>query len=109
MKKYSQQDNEPPIKILVIDDDTAILKVMEEYLSSKGFTPLLADDGQAAIAASVILLAHSMNLKVVAEGVETKEQLEVLRQQGCDIVQGFLFSKPLAAEEFLPFFEPLLK
>ena len=49
-----------------------------------------------------------MELKVVAEGVETSEQLELLRGQGCDYVQGFLFSKPLAAEEFVPFFEPLL-
>jgi diguanylate cyclase (GGDEF)-like protein len=67
-----------------------------------------SDSTDAAIAASVILLAHSMELKVVAEGVETSEQLELLRGQGCDYVQGFLFSKPLAAEEFVPFFEPLL-
>jgi diguanylate cyclase (GGDEF)-like protein len=70
---------------------------------------ITSDSTDAAIATSIILLAHSMNLKVVAEGVETKEQLKMLRQQGCDIVQGFLFSKPLAAEEFVPFFEPLLK
>jgi len=70
---------------------------------------ITSDSTDAAIAASVILLAHSMNLKVVAEGVETEEQLEVLRQQGCDCVQGFLFSRPLAAEEFVPFFDPLLK
>ncbi|MFC1837544.1 EAL domain-containing protein [Thermodesulfobacteriota bacterium] len=70
---------------------------------------ITSDSTDAAIAASVILLAHSMNLKVVAEGVETREQLEVLRQQGCDHVQGFLFSKPIAADEFVPFFEPLLK
>jgi diguanylate cyclase (GGDEF)-like protein len=70
---------------------------------------ITSDSTDAAIAASVILLAHSMDLKVVAEGVETEEQLEVLREQGCDYVQGFLFSKPLAAEEFVPFFEPLLK
>ncbi len=70
---------------------------------------ITSDSTDAAIAASVILLAHSMNLKVVAEGVETKEQLDVLRQQGCDYVQGFLFSKPLSAEEFVPFFDPLLK
>jgi diguanylate cyclase (GGDEF)-like protein len=70
---------------------------------------ITSDSTDAAIAASVILLAHSMNLKVVAEGVETEEQLEVLRQQGCDYVQGFLFSRPLAAEEFVPFFDPLLK
>jgi len=70
---------------------------------------ITTDSIDAAIATSVILLAHSMNLKVVAEGVETEEQLEVLRQQGCDYVQGFLFSRPLAAEEFVPFFDPLLK
>ncbi len=70
---------------------------------------ITSDSIDAAIAASVILLAHSMNLKVVAEGVETEEQLEVLRRQGCDYVQGFLFSRPLAAEAFVPFFDPLLK
>jgi diguanylate cyclase (GGDEF)-like protein len=63
----------------------------------------------AAIAASIILLAHSMNLKVVAEGVETEEQLEVLRRQGCDYFQGFLFSRPLAAEEIAPLFDPQRK
>jgi diguanylate cyclase (GGDEF)-like protein len=70
---------------------------------------ITTDSTDAAIAASVIVLAHSMNLNVVAEGVETKEQLEVLRKQGCDYVQGFLFSRPLSAKEFVPFFEPLLK
>ena len=50
-----------------------------------------------------------MNLKVAAEGVETKEQLEMLRQQGCDYIQGFLISKPVSAEKFPLFFEPLLK
>jgi diguanylate cyclase (GGDEF)-like protein len=70
---------------------------------------ITSDPTDAAIAASVILLAHSMNIEVVAEGVETEEQLEVLRRQGCDHVQGFLFSQPLAAEDFLPFFAPPLK
>ena len=67
------------------------------------------ESSDAAIAASVIILAHSMNLKVVAEGVETVEQLDILRSQGCDFVQGYFFSRPLAAKEFVPFFEPLLK
>ena len=70
---------------------------------------ITTDSTDAAIALSIIVLAHSMNLNVVAEGVETMEQLEVLRKQGCDIVQGFLFSRPISAEEFVPFFEPLLK
>lgn len=67
------------------------------------------DANDAAIANSVVILAHSMNLKVVAEGVETMEQLEILRKQGCDYVQGYFFSKPLSAREFVPFFDPVLK
>lgn len=53
----------------------------------------------AHIAQSIITLAHSLNIKVVAEGVETEEQLELLRSQKCDIVQGFVFSQALHPEE----------
>jgi diguanylate cyclase (GGDEF)-like protein/PAS domain S-box-containing protein len=52
------------------------------------------------IAETVINLAHNMNLCVVAEGVETTEQLRLLKTQNCDKVQGYLFSKPLAKNEF---------
>jgi EAL domain-containing protein (putative c-di-GMP-specific phosphodiesterase class I) len=43
-------------------------------------------------------MAHNMNLEVVAEGVETAEQLEFLQACGCEEIQGFLFSKPLPAD-----------
>lgn len=56
------------------------------------------DDG--AIAASVIVMAHSLKLNVIAEGVETEEQLDFLRERDCDEFQGFLFSGPLTAEKF---------
>jgi len=56
-----------------------------------------ADD--ATIAIAIINMAHSLRLKVVAEGVETREQLEFLRVHGCDEIQGYLLSKPLPAEE----------
>jgi EAL domain-containing protein (putative c-di-GMP-specific phosphodiesterase class I) len=56
-----------------------------------------ADD--AAIASAIISMAHTMNIKVVAEGVETEEQLTFLQERGCDEIQGYLFSRPLPADE----------
>ncbi len=58
-----------------------------------------SDSGNRAICQSTISLAHSLGYAVVAEGVENPGQLEFLRQQGCDIVQGYHFSRPLAVEE----------
>ena len=48
---------------------------------------------------SIIALGHSMNLKVLAEGVATVEQLAYLKSKGCDEVQGFYFSQAVAADE----------
>jgi diguanylate cyclase (GGDEF)-like protein len=53
-----------------------------------------------AITKAVISMAHQLQLKVVAEGVETFTELEFLREQECDEIQGYLFSRPLAAPEF---------
>ena len=53
-----------------------------------------------AIIRSVLDLGHSLGMEVCAEGVETPKQLEFLRQEGCDEVQGFLLSRPIPAEEF---------
>ena len=58
-----------------------------------------ADD--RAIVSGIISMAHSLGLTVVAEGVEDRTQLEFLRNQECDLVQGYLFSKPLPPDEFL--------
>jgi EAL domain-containing protein (putative c-di-GMP-specific phosphodiesterase class I) len=53
-----------------------------------------------AITAAVISLGHSLNLKVIAEGVETEEQMSFLRAHGCDEIQGFYFSRPLEPDTF---------
>lgn len=54
----------------------------------------------AALANAIIAMAHGLGLKVIAEGVETQDQLSYLRFQGCDFAQGYLFSKPLSREAF---------
>jgi len=58
------------------------------------------DHDDAAITDAVIRLGHSLGLTVVAEGVETLEQAQILRQKGCDVLQGYYFSKPIPADEF---------
>jgi EAL domain-containing protein (putative c-di-GMP-specific phosphodiesterase class I) len=55
----------------------------------------------AAIVRAIIGLGHNLNLKIVAEGVETPAQLEFLRQEGCDLIQGFLLSRAMAPAAFL--------
>ncbi|AFY75322.1 diguanylate cyclase (GGDEF) domain-containing protein [Synechococcus sp. PCC 7502] len=64
---------------------------------------MLKDKRDAAITLAIIELAHSLNLGVVAEGVETKEQLQYLQENQCEVIQGYLFSPPLPAEQFTQF------
>jgi diguanylate cyclase (GGDEF)-like protein len=72
-----------------------ILKIDRSFVWALG-----SDPADTAIIRSIVNLAHSMNLQVVAEGVETAEQLGALQELECDIVQGYLFSRPVPAAEF---------
>jgi diguanylate cyclase (GGDEF)-like protein/PAS domain S-box-containing protein len=63
------------------------------------------DANDCAIASAMIVMAHQLKLKVVAEGVETQAQLEFLLSTGCDGAQGFLFARPVEADQILLFLE----
>ena len=74
------------------------LKIDQSFVRDIG-----TDESDAAIIRSIISLGHRLEMKVIAEGVETLEQLDFLRLRGCDEIQGFYFSRPLAADEFFKF------
>ncbi len=76
----------------------SILKIDQSFVRD---IPGDADD--AAIAGTIITMAHSLGLRVVAEGVETVEQLNFMRDHGCDAMQGYYLSKPLPADRFEEF------
>lgn len=59
------------------------------------------DRDDATIVATIISMAHSLKLDVVAEGVESQEQLDFLREHRCDYVQGHLFGDPMTADDLL--------
>ena len=71
-----------------------VLKIDQSFVRR-----LDGEDDALAIVKTIIALAHELNRKVIAEGVETKEQLSILRSLGCEYAQGYLFAKPLPQEE----------
>ncbi len=66
---------------------------------------MLDDNASHRLVRSIIDLAHSFNLEVVAEGVENETCAENLRRYGCDVLQGFLYSKPLSQADFLDYLQ----
>jgi EAL domain-containing protein (putative c-di-GMP-specific phosphodiesterase class I) len=68
------------------------LKVDRAFIRDLG-----KDEGSEAIVRSIVNLAHGLKLNVVGEGVETEQQLAILRAMSCDEYQGFLFSRPVDA------------
>jgi len=72
-----------------------VLKIDKSFVDD-----VTTSSSDAAIALSVISLAHNLHMRVIAEGVETREQVDFLTRHGCDEMQGYYFSRPLAVEAF---------
>lgn len=77
--------------------DVDCIKIDRTFVSN------INDEINKTIINHIISLGHNINAEIIAEGVETKEQYEYLKEQGCDIIQGYYFSKPLLPEEATEF------
>ena len=75
--------------------DVDYLKVDKSFVQK-----MTTDASSRALTEAIIIMAHKLNIKTIAEGVETEEQRDLLKAFGCDYLQGFLFSKPVPASEF---------
>ena len=103
--------NERGIRISIDDFGTGYsslsylkkFKVSKLKIDQSFVRDLHTDSDDKAIVHSIITMAHSLGMLTIAEGVETIEQLEYLKEKGCDEIQGYYISKPLPAEEFEKF------
>jgi diguanylate cyclase (GGDEF)-like protein len=77
-----------------------VLKIDRAFISG-----LPDDSDDVVLVQAIIAMAHSLNLQVVAEGVETAAQLEFLQRHGCDLIQGFYYSRPLPIHAFRSYLE----
>ncbi len=76
------------------------LKIDRAFVKDLG-TEYETGDGDRAIIATIVALGAALGLSIVAEGAETREQIDILRELGCDDVQGFYFARPMPAEALL--------
>ena len=81
--------------------DIDYLKIDQSFVRN-----LSAGSSDMALCEAIIVMAHKLNMQVIAEGVETEEQQELLRAAGCDFGQGYWFSMPLAVEDFERYIQP---
>ncbi|RWA53095.1 hypothetical protein AU476_14750 [Cupriavidus sp. UYMSc13B] len=74
------------------------IKIDRAFVVDLGRSP-----GAAAVVQSIIDLAEKLGMSTIAEGVETQRQVDLLKELGCTVAQGYLFAKPLPASEFIQF------
>jgi len=72
------------------------LKIDRSFIAGMG-----ADRTGKSIVQAIVALAHSLDMRVIAEGVENESQLEYLKEIGCDLAQGYYFARPLPASEIV--------
>jgi diguanylate cyclase len=104
-----QQLHEMGVRIAIDDFGTGYSSLLylkrlpaSELKIDRGFVCNLAHDSEdQAIVSAIVALGHTLDLEIVAEGVETRAQQEFLTNMGCDSLQGFLFGKPMPPAEFL--------
>jgi diguanylate cyclase (GGDEF)-like protein/PAS domain S-box-containing protein len=75
--------------------DIDYMKIDQSFICN-----LVTDASDRALTEAIVVMAHKLGLKVIAEGVETVEQRDLLRQIGCDYAQGYLYSRPIPAKDF---------
>ena len=75
-----------------------VLKIDRSFIKD-----IETDNDSAAITKDIVNLGHGLGVQVVAEGVDTKEHLTLFAELGCDLVQGYYFSKPIPAKQLLDF------
>ena len=75
--------------------DIDYIKIDQSFIRNLG-----AQSDDMALCEAIIVMAHRLGMKVVAEGVETETQRQLLLAAGCDYAQGYLFSKPVGPEQF---------
>jgi diguanylate cyclase (GGDEF)-like protein len=84
--------------------DIDFLKIDQSFV--RGIAPNSSD---MALCEAIIVMAHKLGMKVIAEGIETQDQHDLLKRAGCDYGQGYLFSRPIPAVEFEKFFQPSIR
>jgi diguanylate cyclase len=79
------------------DMPAEVLKIDRSFVDGLGSEP-----GDIAIVSSILSLAYAMGKHIIAEGVEKHEQAAMLLRMGCEVAQGYFFSRPVAAEQIVP-------